>query len=463
MLETIRLVEDTGGNNYYLGEDQDGNYYLLVDMDQKFSEITDKKHIKEIIKNIDDEKSINAFADLDEVYNRELEFFKNAPEDILKNVEYIFFDAPLDITLEYLKENEEIYSKKIVLECEFNEEEIYNIKDAFDGKTSNIYLMLPGNNRYVSFEEAISTLNKIEQIVKEIENKNFSPFEKVLATYDIVRNHEYISEAKDENAGLSRNLTDVLLGDKRVCTGFSHIMDIVLKKLGIETSLFTLDSINENENGHIRNMVKIKDHKYKIDGIYFCDATWDCKRKADDKEYLYSYRYFAKTYDEMKKYDALDNIKDNLLTLMNKDIVKLLKSINLSNIDFPLLKQITRTIRTLTYFDYKNNIFSFTDFVTGKKIDFDELEEKIQNCTYKFNRPIDARKILEAISVVRNNENLNMDDYKKIIARSDIKFIITDSERLMMAIFSDVKLSDKEAVLKYILDETEKKLVKKIN
>lgn len=115
MLETIRLTQSIANNNYYLGEDQDGNYYLLVDMDQKFSEITDKKHIKEIIKNIEDEKSINAFADLDEVYNRELEFFKNAPEDILKNVEYIFFDAPLDITLEYLKENEEIYSKKIVL------------------------------------------------------------------------------------------------------------------------------------------------------------------------------------------------------------------------------------------------------------------------------------------------------------------------------------------------------------
>ena len=462
MLETIRLTESTGDNNYFLNEDSDGNYSILVDMDKPFSEITDKKHIKDIIKNIEDEKSINAFDDLDEIYNRELEIFKNAPEDILKNVEYIFFDSPLDITLEYLKQNKEIYSKKIVLECEFDDKEIFNIKDAFNGKTTNIYLMLPGNSRYVSFEEAVNTLNRIEQMVKEIENKNFSPFEKVLATYDIVRNHEYISEAKDENAGLSRNLTDVLLGDKRVCTGFSHIMDIVLKKLGIETSLFTLDSINENENGHIRNMVNIIDPKYKINGVYFCDATWDCKRKEDDKEYLYSYRYFAKTYEQMKNYDSLNKLKDNLLTLINKDMIKILKSMNLSNIDFPLLKQITRTIRTLTYFDYKENIFSFPDFVTGKKIEFDVIEEKLQKSTSRFKRPIDARKVLEAISVVRSDEYLKMDDYKKIIGRSDIKFLITDSERLMMAIFSDVNLSDKNAVLKYILDETEKKLIKKL-
>lgn len=463
MLEKIRLVEPNTYGNYDVDDDNNKHYTLTINMDAPFSELTDKKHIDKIIDGIELLININEFEELDKIYKEELEYFKNIKEDTLKNVEYIYFDIDdIDITIKYLEENPELKNKKIILNSEFDEKSIYNIKNIFNENTNNIHLMIPGNTRQVSFEEAINTLSKINEMVKEIKNRNLSPFESLLATYDIVRNHEYISEDKNERSSVSRDLTDVILGEKRVCVGFAQIMDIVLNKLGIKSSLYSIEAFDEKEAGHIRNMVNIIDPKYKIDGIYFCDATWDCKKKKDDTSYLTSYKFFAKTYEQMKNYDMIEGLKDVKLSFIDKDMISLLKKADTKNLDISLIGQIAKTIRTLTYFDYGDNTFNISDFITGKQIDYNLLDAKIKKCTARFHRRLDARKILEAISVVRSEEDLTMKDYNKIIKKSEIKFILTPEERLIMTLFTDVDMSNNEAILNHLLKEEEKKLIKKI-
>jgi hypothetical protein len=62
--------------------------------------------------------------------------------------------------------------------------------------------------------------------------------------------------------------------------------------------VFLLERKDKEDVGHARNMLHLVDDKYEIDGIYFFDPTFDCK-KDEGNNFLFSYRFFAKDYIEM--------------------------------------------------------------------------------------------------------------------------------------------------------------------
>ncbi|MBQ8425463.1 MAG: hypothetical protein IJX17_05530 [Clostridia bacterium] len=149
------------------------------------------------------------------------------------------------------------------------------------------------------FEEVLSANNQIDAIVEYIKEKKFSPFE---ASAFI---HQYITSQFEYKENLlditsPRSIVGVLNSDDIVCVGYSYLTKAIIDKLnmpGLECSTFTSklkpnEDIIKNEKvqevfkelhlsmdgtGHIQNLIKIDDPKYKVKGNYVSDSCWDSK------------------------------------------------------------------------------------------------------------------------------------------------------------------------------------------
>ena len=103
----------------------------------------------------------------------------------------------------------------------------------------------------------------------------------------------------DENSDSSQFASTYCTGGISIIGGGITIADG--EKIGIKSDLIILED-ETHTSGHARNGIFIEDPKYNINGYYYFDATWDSKRKDNDNSYLLSYKYFAKTKEQM---DAL--------------------------------------------------------------------------------------------------------------------------------------------------------------
>lgn len=142
-----------------------------------------------------------------------------------------------------------------------------------------------------TFEEVIKANSYIDGIVEYIKEQNFTPFE--AATFI----HLYITslfsyKENEDNLISPRSIVGVLTSDDIVCVGYASLTKAIIDKLkmpGLECSTFAskITSTEESDDvkgidknsptGHMQNLIKIKDTKYKIDGRYVSDACWDSK------------------------------------------------------------------------------------------------------------------------------------------------------------------------------------------
>ena len=203
--------------------------------------------------------------------------------------------------------NPSLRGKKILFTDTFDlsVETVKKIESLFADTTDNIYFDVQGNTQLITFEEYKKTVEAINLMISDVEKFNYSPLEKIMYVYDLVRKKIYTCEKSDEDVRTSRDLSQVLLGDKIVCLGYARLFRTLLEKLGINSKEIIL--LNKDEaTGHARNEIYIKDEKYGVDGVYYFDPTWDSKRNNNDTSYLSSYRFFAMTRLQM---DALDEGK----------------------------------------------------------------------------------------------------------------------------------------------------------
>ena len=136
-------------------------------------------------------------------------------------------------------------------------------------------------------EQAISASKKINDVVAEIKRHKLSPFEQFVYAYNFVTNRIYNEENEDESIDKSRNLIEVLNGDKIVCVGFANLLCEILTRLNIPCTTQTeigYDFANKEYTNHLVCLVRMEDPKYKIKGIYQSDPTTDAA-KTQDKIY----------------------------------------------------------------------------------------------------------------------------------------------------------------------------------
>ena len=359
-----------------------------------------------------------------------LEKNKNNLENLLKNAEYICFDFDYPTIVKYINNNPCLNDKKILiysLEL-FNKEELKKIHNVFDGKLNNVYFKLSDNTDLISYNEYLDTINALDNMAAEIKKFNFSPLEKIMFAYDLVRNRVYLDADKNEEKNTSRDLTSSLLGDKIVCIGFARIFYSLLEMLNIESNIFLLFG---KKSGHARNEIYVKDDKYGVDGVYYFDPTWDCKKAETDNSYLLSYKYFAKTYNEMKVFD-----NNRLIPQKFSNFTVLLPFIleNEFNKDFKDMN--TDLIRTINYMYRVVNKKILVDPIKLNPIapSYGEINKKkvlkeTFNLINKFNTHLSADTLLKLLFNVRKQlyyqDNtkypFNIDDFKKTFINSNWK------------------------------------------
>lgn len=167
------------------------------------------------------------------------------------------------------------------------------------GDIDNIRFYIEGNTLSIDIDEYRQTIEYIQGIIELVSSHRLSPLEKMLYAYDIVRDRVYKLESGDESPYKSRDLTQVIVGDRIVCSGFSKILGAVLTELGIRNKVQLLRN-NVEGNGHARNVCYIRDDKYGVEGIYYMDATFGSKKREGDDAYLKNYEYFARSQMDME-------------------------------------------------------------------------------------------------------------------------------------------------------------------
>jgi len=254
-----------------------------------------------------------------------------------KNFEYLIFTKPdAIITLGSIVSNEDeldFFHKllKTIKKLEQHNRP-YNIrisvKDYNNLKKSgllstikNINLIITSNLDDYTIEEYIEIEERLNNLIKPIQESNLSPYEKYLAVYNIVKNFKPYKDNPD-NPKLSRDLKYILKPDNEyiVCVGYTELFEVLLKKIGIQsTSIlvrvdtsydegFTMECVETKLEWHRRIIVKIDDDKYQIHGIYLSDPTWDNSQKYD------LYNNNAMTFDKRKEAYRLEHIGiDDLL------------------------------------------------------------------------------------------------------------------------------------------------------
>ena len=366
----------------------------------------------------DFEKLISTSGDLSEQIKSSYEF-ENNPEVIkqLKDVEKnplkyiqsadnvaIYFE--LEDIAEYIKRNPSIRNKRIILpgSYDFDMETKSKLKEIFGDDLSYIYLNTPGNSKQISFKEYSDSIDAIDNLVKYIDSFGFSPIEKIMFIYDLVRSREYVREDASEAYEKSRDLSEVLLGNRIVCLGYSKVFEALLEKVGISSKLDFLHP-KEGKSGHARNIIYVKDDKYDIDGVYFFDPTWN--NNKGNNNYLFSYRFFAITKEMMDKYDEGDLISQ-IFPIYTPDMVSVFNSVvknkGIENLPQDLIKSINFMSNMVTGDILINRVGLLPLAPDYLKPDKKKIASELDNIADYFNRPISAEKMFRILYNVRRVE-----------------------------------------------------------
>ena len=181
--------------------------------------------------------------------------------------------------------------------------------------SENIEVYLSGNvyslSDYIKYERKL-----IELILPAI---NYSPFEKYLYAYNVVKKFKKYKENNEDKTS-ARDLYQIFDNDYMVCVAYSKLLGDLLDKLGIENYDYSvsvdvgldgipneakplpdfiydektgeLKELQTEAAGHARRRVHLVDPKYGIDGYYFTDPTWDNNMEHD------TYNYALMTQEE---------------------------------------------------------------------------------------------------------------------------------------------------------------------
>ena len=207
--------------------------------------------------------------------------------------------------------NEEKYYKKInsIIKKLATENKKYNIiisvinRNTFNKifkqeyLSSNINLMLKLDINHINAikpkQQELATLytlteyldeeQRLNDIIKNLNISQLSQIEKYIAIYDFVKNYKPYKENK-RGFMESRALKYILNNEYMVCVGYSTLLKTLLDKVNIPSIILDVtfyesecqtDTKDLYVVGHQRNLVRIIDKKYNINGIYVSDSTFD--------------------------------------------------------------------------------------------------------------------------------------------------------------------------------------------
>ena len=340
-----------------------------------------------------------------------IDYIYNNLPNILNDVEYIRFSFNKTNVIKYLKENPMLLNKKIVLS------EIIDITDydkliklmyEYNEIKDKVYISMVDNTNYVSLNDCYRTMSEIKRQADKIKKLNLSPMETIMYVYDQVRNRVYMHEDNTESLFKSRDLSEVMFGDKIVCAGYANMFHTLLTYLGIKSNVVRLIDKNDESGrtGHARNLIYVQDDKYNIDGVYYFDATWDSKRRDNDNSYLYHYNNFAKTRNQMDSNERY-NFEDTNFNVYSNDIYDKVKEI-IDTKNYDELEYYFKSINYMSSIVNGQILLQALNIVPVSPLygcfDKDEFLRKFKEISDKFNKELDAETYIKLLNNVRKVE-----------------------------------------------------------
>ena len=137
--------------------------------------------------------------------------------------------------------------------------------------------------------DVIKANRSIDNIVFKIKENKLSPFETMIYIHNyITSNFQYTKSTEIESFEKSRVLPSIFSEGKIVCSGYASLVKAIVDKLddpNLKCGFVACELYHKNPTyslmgAHCHNLIKIKDEKYGINGVYIEDACWDSKRKG---------------------------------------------------------------------------------------------------------------------------------------------------------------------------------------
>ena len=277
-----------------------------------------------------------------------------------------------------------------------------------------------------TYDEVKKANARIKKWANIINKHDYSPLEKLLRAYIIVSNLDYKEEDKSKSTSISRSVYGVLNSKYVVCAGFSEYFKAVANELN-ETNLKVFgNNIGTEEDSfgkkvysfHRNNICYIKDEKYKIDGYYYLDPTWDCGKNLDLTYFLIEMKEIAKIQNGMmidcdkslkeiikKNADVYrsNSKKDHYINIVPAKYSSVAKD-TLSFYGKEIYQSNNRSVTTEELlFDYLSKRQDFKDFVTLRQTEKDlndrrinkTFDEIIERNYIKSNKNVDKNSIIK--------------------------------------------------------------------
>ena len=258
----------------------------------------------------------------------------------------------------------------------------------------NLKINFENSKNSIPYNEFYNMYIKLDEIICFIKHYDLSDLEKVMLVYDIVKANVYHKEDSNESSSKSRDLNEIVNGDKIVCVGYANLINYLLTNLDIKNKCIITKN-TETNIGHQRNYLYLDDKKYNIKGAFFLDVTADSKKSND---YIDNYRYFLKPYNFFNnKKDIIINPQE--LSLLSQTDEELLWDLINKKED-----TILKLLKLLNFVDIKYSLIVFLSQIYSDESKFKELIDLVKN---EYNSSIDETKFKTALYKVRRVEYLN--------------------------------------------------------
>lgn len=271
--------------------------YIFNSFDNKDKQFCNIKTLEdiEILKKELNSHTLSKFLEI----NLNLE---NYSPEVLKQIELLLKSVPTSTTTSIMVQND---NSSLAVK---NLENFIDFEENLKKEQKELYFK--DSDQLYTLTETINAQEQIETFSEKLNSSNASPFEKYLMIYNFLTRK--IFNENNKNPKASRHIIAVLNGNNIVCVGYAQIMQRLCKEANIPCytqSSSIYDNDDNYRGGHRNNIVKLKDDKYGIDGLFYADACWDSVKQHNTHQYLYNYCLIPLSDKDKIKTDHI-NVED---------------------------------------------------------------------------------------------------------------------------------------------------------
>ena len=332
-------------------------------------------------------------------------------DDVYDDVTKLTKNYNADISFVFAVENYNIDLKTLTKLKTFSKKKGVNvfIEDKYE-ISENYY-----EEDYISLEQAIEAIKKLDKIVKVINSHKFSPYETLLFSYLFATKRVYKEENSKMLKAASRSIFYTLNDKYIVCTGYCNIIKAIVDKynnpnLQVFNNTTKYDSWSDSDF-HATLISYVKDKKYGIDTYSYLDPTNDSETASNiDRDY--KLRAFMLPLSDLKHIlDRPYKLESNEEFFKEDEFVKLgmlesvCKNENLNsfaydglNFSSDLRKSLNDNINVISYYTKKYKALKQKYSSMIEQID--EKPEFLSEDFCKFSKPVSLAKLKIALTKV---------------------------------------------------------------